>query len=53
MAGSYPEKDMEQAVASKMNGGGESESEYPIEVEIKICAQDYADLKRRLPLLFK
>lgn len=48
---------MEKAVAKKMNGESENESEYeskyPIEVEIKICATDYADLKRRLPLLFK
>jgi D-aminopeptidase len=52
MPGSYPEKNMEEAVAKKMSGD-ESKSEYPIEVEIKICATDYADLKRRLPLLFK
>lgn len=48
---------MEKAVAKKMNGESEDEDEYgskyPIEVEIKICATDYADLKRRLPLLFK
>ena len=46
-----PEQDMEQAVAAKMNGGGESES--PIEVEIKVCADSWDELRKRLPLLFK
>lgn len=52
MAGKSPaEQDMEAAVAEKAYGGGESES--PIEVEIKVCASSWDELRKRLPLLFK
>jgi len=56
-------KSMEQSVAKKMMGGenendagdtAEDASEYPgIEVEIKMCASSWDELRKRLPLLFK
>lgn len=46
-----PEQDMEETVAKKAYGNGESES--PIEVEIKVCADSWDELRKRLPLLFK
>jgi len=53
MAGkSSAEQDMEAAVAEKAYGGG-GESESPIEVEIKVCASSWDELRKRLPLLFK
>lgn len=57
-----PVSDMENSVAKKMNGEDETSSsdtsedasEYPgIEVEIKVCASSWDELRKRLPLLFK
>ena len=47
------EQEMEQAVAAKMSGEGESGYESPIEVEIKVCADSWEQLRQRLPALFK
>ena len=53
MAAKSPvEQEMEQAVATKVNGG-ESDYESPIEVEIKVCADSWEQLRQRLPALFK
>jgi hypothetical protein len=41
-------EEMENAVAEKAYG-----KESPIEVEIKVCADSWEELRKRLPLLFK
>lgn len=43
-------EEMEGAVAEKAYGNSK---EYPIEVEIKVCADSWDELRKRLPLLFK
>jgi len=53
MPGDYAKK-MEEDLAEKMGEEPESEDEYSkITVKIKVCGDSWAELRKRLPALFK